>query len=114
MRKKNRSTERKDRKLRCPVCHALTGATRDGQAFGIPPQFLPKPGDLTECARCQAVLEYGGEQNSLTLRVARRERAESLRQLMREWPEPEIPELLAYVMKFRQMPGRLPFGHRFR
>jgi hypothetical protein len=114
MRKKNHSFERKERRLRCPVCNALTGAARDGKAFGIPPEFLPNPGDLTECAHCQTWLEYSGDPNSLALRVARRERVESLRHLMRERPEPEIAELLEYVMKFRRMPHRQPFGHRFR
>jgi hypothetical protein len=114
MRKKHDSISRKERTLRCPVCHALTGATQDGRAFGVPPEFRPNPGDITECACCQTMLEHCGDPNSLTLRVARRERVELFRQLMRERPEPELPELVEYVMKFRQMPQRPPFGYRLR
>ena len=117
MSRKDRNIRKNERKPRCPECHKPIGFIADrltsGREGASP--LLAEPGDLTECDHCLAMLEYCGNPISLTLQLARRERVETFNNLTREgFSEPNVPELIDYVRRYRQMPLRPPIGHRFR
>ena len=116
MRKNGRSTRKKERKLRCPVCREFIDEMpdmRDVGLHGFP--MLPQPGDLTECERCLALLEYTGDFTSPTLQRASKERVDCFNKLSRQKPrELTVPEVIDYVRRNRQMPSATPAGHAFR
>jgi hypothetical protein len=117
MSKKNRNVRKKELKPRCPECHKPIGFVADRLTVGLDRAcpLLPGPGDLTQCDHCLAMLEYGGDPTSLTLKLAPRERVELLNNLTREGlREPSVPELIDYVRRYRRMPIRPLIGHRFR
>lgn len=117
MSRKYRNVCKKELKPRCPECHKTIGFIADRLTFGLEgaSPLIPGPGDLTECEHCLAMLEYSLDSTSLTLRLARRERVETFNNLTREgFSEPNVPELIDYVRRYRQMPQRPPIGHRFR
>ena len=104
---RNRGIEGRERRLKCPVCLERTGFQADRQSFGGKNEhsLSSRPGDLTQCDHCLTMLEYRGDATSLTLHVAPRERVEAFNRLSREgYREPTVPELIAYVRKYRQMP----------
>lgn len=106
----------KKRNLRCPVCRKPINDPADFRRLGLKKEYrlLPQPGDLTECDHCRAILEYGGDPASLTLQLAPKKRLELLNAISRQGPHDlSFPKLIAYVMRYRQMPVRPPIGYRF-
>ena len=117
MSKKQPNMQRKEGGLRCPVCRRFINYIPEIRGFGLAWEdvMLPKPGDLTACDHCGAMLEFGGVPTSLTLRPARQERIDAFNELGREAaPEPSFPTLVEYVRKYTRMPARHRIGHRFR
>jgi hypothetical protein len=117
MSKKDRNIRKKERKPRCPVCHESIRLIADRLTPGLDGASLPlpRPGDLTQCDHCLAMLEHSGDPTSLTLQPAPQIRVDSFNNLTREGPyEPSVPELIDYVRRYRQMPLRPPIGYRFR
>src|SRR5579863_7042888 len=92
--------------LRCTVCTSpIESSTTVATRSGAKRVLSAVPGELTECERCHAMLEYGGRPGALTLHRARPDRVQSLRELEKEGPnEPGLPALVAYVMRYRTMP----------
>jgi len=112
---KKRYSTRKEHKLCCPVCREPMDNlnTRDVGPYRV--HLSPQPTDLTECGHCKTMLEYAGDQMSLTLRLAPQARVDRFNELTREGPhEPSVPELIEYVRKYRRMPPRPSLGYRFR
>jgi len=109
MSKNKNSRSQKQYKLRCPVCQGPICSHVGRLPFGgtVDPALLSQPGELTQCDRCLTMLEYRGDSRSLTLHVAPRKRVEEFNKLTREGrSEPTLAELIGYVIKYRQMPGR--------
>jgi hypothetical protein len=108
MSKKERGILRKKRGLRCPVCRKFVDNPSNLGDVDLTEEdrlLLPQAGDLTECCHCEAMLEYGGDVTLLTLHPAPQKRVDAFNALTRDTPdEPNFPELITYVMKYRQMP----------
>jgi hypothetical protein len=113
--KKPFSRRSKEGKLRCPACHEFMAYIAEGGAFGQKSEVaLSQPGELTECEHCGTMLEFSGDDPaSPVVRRARPERVRWFNRLAQE-EELSIPELIAYVRKYRLMPPGLVTGHRFR
>jgi len=109
--KKPYRIESTPRKVKCPVCNAITGYDQGKQPVQAASRYplASNPGELTQCSRCLTLLEYRGQSGSLTLHVAPRRRVELFNALVSERPRKlNTPELIEYVRKYRQMPISRP------
>ena len=109
MKQTNRTKYDNNFELLCPVCGMTTGYRTDGQVLGPPidVEFLPQPGDLTECDNCDALLTFGGHEGVLRLLRCSPTRAESFNALAREHSNCDLSTLVKYAMEYRQMPANL-------
>lgn len=115
MHKKEPKIRKRESRPRCPVCGRLISVISEIRGLGLQWEdvILPHSGDLTQCD-CGAMLEYAGDPASLTLSPARPDRIKAFNyQAAQADPEPSLPELVAYIMKYRRMPRRPPTA-RFR
>ena len=117
MTKRKTMLDKKQNRLLCPLCRTTVDHALTVQSTGRRGEFLPEPepGNITQCHHCMALLEYGGSPSSLTLQIAPRGRVKEFHKLTQEgFPEPSLPELLAYIKKFRSMPERSSTACKFR
>ena len=102
-------------KITCPACGRASKYRADGQISGNPidPEFLPKPGDLTECDHCKTLLVSGAGGSGLKLLECPPDRARMFHDLTADRKSSnKLSRVLAYVKKYRQMPKNLPpFRH---
>lgn len=108
--------DEKQVRLRCPLCRAKVGPAIDIQSSAARGELCrtQDAGDLTECHRCMAMLEYSGSPGSLSLHTTPWERARQFHELAQTGcAEPSLPALLACVKKFRRMPERSRNARRF-
>jgi transcription initiation factor IIE alpha subunit len=93
-------------KLRCPVCGnrlETTTTIRDGS--GTARIISSRPDELTECEKCESMLEYSGRPGELRVMTARPERASAFRELARdEADHASFQKMVAYVVKYRMRP----------
>jgi hypothetical protein len=80
MRKRNHAPIQTRPKLRCPVCQEFVVDTcfPVGSTFRNRDLASPQPGQLTDCSRCHAVLEYAIDWDKLVLRAAPKWRVREL------------------------------------
>ena len=89
--------------LCCPVCGnplETTTTIRDGS--GTAQIISSRPGELTECEKCESMLEYSGRPGELRVMTARPERASAFRELAQdEAGHASFQQMVAYVVKYR-------------
>jgi hypothetical protein len=107
MQKGKNSSDKVPRKLHCPVCDV-----RIHREFKSPhgSHLVPEAGQLTQCDRCLSMLEYVLDERSLVLRAASQRRVTEFNRLAQATHEPNVAELINYVIQYRRMPT--PIRHR--
>jgi hypothetical protein len=110
MKRIHRFNNQKEPKLRCPACsYRLEAKTIVRTCSGASRTLSAAPGELTQCPHCKSMLEYGEQHGSLTVERARPQRVRAFEELERETPGAlRLPELIAYVKRFRTMPPKSP------
>ena len=93
-------------KICCPVCDRRLKQEYGWRGGSDVREILrPEPGQLTQCDRCLAILEYTDLRD---LRPASRDRVKAFEQLGKEKPRRAgLSEVIRYVVRYRQMPPSL-------
>ncbi len=102
--KSNKDTMR-TKVLPCPACHKPIKEHADLSRCDFEQRNIlsSRPGDLTECPHCLAMLEFQGD--PLVLRRPSKDRIKRFNELTRREPrQGQLAELLAYVRRYRRMP----------
>lgn len=103
MNNKERNTREEQPRISCPICGNPMGETVDLREYGLDgPLVTPKAKDLTQCDRCDALLEYHRHSDSqLVLRRAPRGRIDRFNAFAQEGAQlPNLQELLEYRRRY--------------